>query len=141
LFSISPAFLTLGTILIVGMLYISGTPIVDLIELKTYDLLLLSRGRVRPFPAVVLAVIDEQSLATEGRWPWPRSKLAALVDMLSRDGARVIGFDMAFLEPDENAQNDLALANAIKQSSAAVVLGYFFWATGLSPATKMANCS
>ena len=72
-------------------------------------------------------MIDEKSLATEGRWPWPRSKLAALVDMLSRDGARVIGFDMAFLEPDENSQNDLALANAIKHSSAAVVLGYFFF--------------
>jgi hypothetical protein len=34
---------------------------------------------------------------------------------------------MAFLEPDENSQNDLALANAMKQSSAAVVLGYFFF--------------
>src|SRR5215510_6648462 len=124
--SISPAFLTLGTILIVVMLYVSGTPILDLLELKTYDLRLRSRGQVRPFPAFVLAVIDEKSLATEGRWPWPRSKLAALVDILSRDGARVIGFDMAFLEPDENSQNDLALANAIKHSSAAVVLGYFF---------------
>ena len=127
LFSISPASLTLGTILVVVMLYVSGTPILDLIELKTYDLRLRSRGRMRPFPAVVLAVIDEKSLATEGRWPWPRSKLAALVDMLSRDGARVIGFDMAFLEPDENSQNDLALANAMQQSSAAVVLGYFFF--------------
>jgi len=104
-------------------------------------------------------VIDEKSLEAEGRWPWPRSKLAALVDLLSHDGARVIGFDIGFLEPDENSQlaflnqfsrrvdalaikhrqladfiqeskkhadNDLALANAIKNSSAAVVLGYFF---------------
>ena len=80
-------------------------------------------------------------------------------DILSQDGARVIGFDIGFLEPDENSQlalinqlsqqvetlaiqhpqltdflnerkqhadNDLALANAIKNSSAAVVLGYFF---------------
>src|SRR4029450_3666754 len=127
LFSISSASLTLGTILVVVMLYVSGTPLFDLLELKTYALRLRSRGQVRPFPAVVLAVIDEKSLATEGRWPWPRSKLAALVDMLSRDGARVIGFDMAFLEPDENSQNDLALAHAIQQSSAAVVLGYFFF--------------
>ena len=29
---------------------------------------------------------------------------AALVDTLSRDGARVIGFDIAFSEPDENSQ-------------------------------------
>jgi adenylate cyclase len=107
----------------------------------------------------VLALVDEKSLDTEGRWPWPRSKIAALVDLLSQDGARVIGFDIGFLEPDENSQlafinqfsqqvetlgihhpqlanfiheskqhadNDLALVTAIKNSSAAVVLGYFF---------------
>jgi CHASE2 domain-containing sensor protein len=104
-------------------------------------------------------LIDEKSLNAEGRWPWPRSKLAALVDILSRDGARVIGFDIVFSEPDENSQltlihqfsqkvdalaikdpqladfihesrhnadNDLALTNAIKNASATVVLGYFF---------------
>jgi adenylate cyclase len=159
LVSISPASLTLCTILVVAILFVCGIPILDLIELKTYDLRFLSRGSVQPSRAVVMAVIDEKSLETEGRWPWPRSKLATLVDILSHDGARVIGFDIGFLEPDENSQlafiqqfsqrvealaikhpqlvdlihesqvqadNDLALANAIKRSSAAVVLGYFF---------------
>ena len=126
LFSIHPTFLTLGTILVVVILFLSGTPILDLVELKTYDLRLFSRGHLPPSPAVVLALVDEKSLDTEGRWPWPRSKFADLVDVLSHDGARVIGFDVGFLEPDENPQNDLAFANAIKHSSAAVVLGYFF---------------
>ena len=85
-------------------LFLSGVPILDLIELKTYDLRLVSRGQLRPSAAVVLAVIDEKSLDAEGRWPWPRSKIAALVDNLSRAGARVIGFDIAFAEPDENSQ-------------------------------------
>jgi adenylate cyclase len=158
-FSINPVSLTLGTILVVVMLFSFGTPILDLIELKTYDLRFLARGPLPPSPAVVMATVDEKSLNAEGRWPWPRSKLAALVDILSHDGARVIGFDIGFLEPDENSQlafldqfsrkidtlaikhrqladfiqenkkhadNDLALANAIKNSSAAVVLGYFF---------------
>src|SRR5918996_2525068 len=127
LFSIHPAFLTLGTILVVVILFLSGTPILDLVELKTYNLRFLSRGPLQPSPAVVMALVDEKSLDTEGRWPWPRSKFAALVDVLSHDGARVIGFDIGFLEPDENSQNDLALANAIKHSSAAVALGYFFY--------------
>jgi adenylate cyclase len=159
LFSISPASLTLFSLLLVTMLFFFGPPIFELIEFKTYDLRFFSRGHVRSSPAVVLALIDEKSLATEGRWPWPRSKFATLVDLLSRDGARVIGFDIGFLEPDENSQlafinqfsqqveslgiqhphladflnerkqhadNDLALASAIKNSSAAVVLGYFF---------------
>ncbi|MEW6296504.1 MAG: CHASE2 domain-containing protein [Thermodesulfobacteriota bacterium] len=160
LFPINPVSLTLGTVIVVVLCYVSSIPILDLIELKTYDLRFLSRGPLPPSPAVVMALIDEKSIDTEGRWPWPRSKLAALVDILSRDGAKVIGFDVGFLEPDENAQlefidqftrkidalaikhprladfirqskkradSDLALANAIKDSSAAVVLGYFFY--------------
>src|SRR4030095_8945601 len=114
LFSIHPTFLTLSTILVVIILFLSGVSILDLIELKTYDLRILSRGSLRPSPEVVLATIDEKSIETEGRWPWPRSKFAALVDLLSRDGARVIGFDIGFLDPDENTQNDQALANTIK---------------------------
>jgi adenylate cyclase len=126
LFFIHPTLLTLGAILIVAILFLSGTPALDLIELKTYDLRFLSRGPLQPSPAIVLALIDEKSIDTEGRWPWPRSKLAALVDVLSHDRARVIGFDVGFLEPDENPQNDQVLANAIKHSFASVVLGYFF---------------
>src|SRR5215510_9026765 len=159
LFSIHPPFLTLGTILLVVILFLSGIPILDLIELKTYDLRFRSRGPLPPTPVVVMATIDEKSLDSEGRWPWPRSKLATLVDILSHDGAKVIAFDIGFLEPDENSQlafinqfsqkldaldgkhpqladfiqeskkhadNDLTLANAIKNSSAPVILGYFF---------------
>ncbi|MGE0822696.1 MAG: CHASE2 domain-containing protein [Candidatus Binatia bacterium] len=159
-FSINPVSLTLVTILAVVFLFFSRIPILDVIELKTYDLRFLWRGQLQPSPAIVLALIDEKSLDTEGRWPWPRSKLATLVDILSRDGAKVIGFDIGFPEPDENSQlgllqqlrreveslaienpqltdfidertrvadNDRTFANAIKNASATVVLGYFFY--------------
>ena len=158
-FSINSISLTFCAIFLCVFLYLIGIPIMDFIELKTYDLRFLSRGQLKPSPAVSLAMIDEKSLDTEGRWPWPRSKIATLVDILSRDGAKVIGFDIGFLEPDENSQlgfinhfgqkvadldvdnrqladfinesrrnadNDLALATAMKNSSATIVLGYFF---------------
>ncbi len=104
LFSINPAIITFAVIGIVCALFVTGSPIFELIELKTYDLRFRSRGYLKPTPAVVLALIDEKSLDTEGRWPWPRSKIARLVDILSRDGAKVIGFDIGFLEPDENSR-------------------------------------
>jgi CHASE2 domain-containing sensor protein len=75
LFSVNPPSLTLGTICLVVTLFFAGPPILDLIELKTYDLRFLSRGYIQPSSAVVMALIDEKSLATEGRWPWPRSKI------------------------------------------------------------------
>src|SRR5262249_17675159 len=102
--SVNPASLTLGTICLVVALFFAGPPILHLVELKPYDLPFLSRGYIQPSSAVVMALIDEKSLATEGRWPWPRSKIATLIDVLSRDKARVIGLDMAFTEPDENSQ-------------------------------------
>lgn len=155
----NPASLTLGTICVVVALYAIGTPILDAIELNWLDLRFRTRGPIAPNQNVVLAVIDEKSLEVEGRWPWPRSKIAALVDALSRDGARTIGFDITFAEPDENsrldlvdklehkvdtlrvkvpelaailhesridADNDRVLAEALRRSAAATVLGYFF---------------
>ena len=157
--AVGSAPLTVGGILLVLALFTLGVPLLDLMELKAYDLRVRSRGSLPPSPSVALAVIDEKSLDAEGRWPWPRSKIAALVDALARDGARVIGFDIGFSEPDENseltlvreltrmvdrlgiqdrrlatfigerertADNDLALARAIRGSPVPVVLGYFF---------------
>jgi adenylate cyclase len=103
-FPIAPAALTVAVILVVLLLFVSGTYILDVIELKTYDMRLRARGPRSPSSAVVIAAIDEKSLDAEGRWPWPRSKIAALIDALARDGARVIAFDIAFSEPDENSQ-------------------------------------
>jgi adenylate cyclase len=44
--------------------------------------------------------IDEASLREYGQWPWPRNRVAALVDRLSDIGASAIAFDVLFAEPD-----------------------------------------
>jgi len=100
--SINPISITIGLTILVLILFLFGVPILDLVELKTYDLRLLSRGVRKPSPQVVLAVIDEKSLNTEGKWIWPRAKIARLIDLLSQDRAKVIGFDIGFFESDEN---------------------------------------
>jgi adenylate cyclase len=136
--------------------YSVGVPFLDLIELKTIDARFKSREKIEPRSDVVLAVIDEKSIAREGKWMWPRSKMADLVTKLSNAGAKVIAFDIGFLEPDDKrivkiinniqgslhnlnpedkklienikaqSDNDKLLADSIKNSSAKIVLGYFF---------------
>ena len=168
--TINPFSITLVSILLVIALFFTGVPILEFIELKAYDLRFLSRKLRKPTYPISLAVIDEKSLDVEGRWPWPRSKFAKLIDNLSADGAKVIGFDIGFLEPDENsslqvineiesklksagssnadlsqylhdikkdADNDLALADSIKKSSATVVLGYFFHTSQLASSYRI----
>jgi len=101
--SFNPVSITAALIVLVIILYIIRITIFELIELKTFDIRFKWRGVKSPSPAIVSAVIDEKSLDKEGRWPWSRSKMAKLVNKLSDDGAKVIGFDFFFTEPDENS--------------------------------------
>ena len=49
------------------------------LELQAYDARLLSTMPEKIDPRVVIIDIDEKSIAAEGRWPWGRDKLSALV--------------------------------------------------------------
>lgn len=44
--------------------------------------------------------MDEKSVKELGRWPWPRTMVADLVDILKSYGAKAVGFDIVFAEPD-----------------------------------------
>ena len=53
---------------------------------------------------IVIADIDEKSLAEFGRWPWRRDLLAKLVnELFERQKIAVLGFDVVFAEPDESS--------------------------------------
>ena len=62
----------------------------------------------QPPQPVRIVDIDEASLAELGQWPWPRQKLATLVDELSRLGAAAIVFDIVFPEADRLSPRKLA---------------------------------
>jgi adenylate cyclase len=54
--------------------------------------------------SVAIVDIDELSLTAEGRWPWPRDKLARLVEKIFDDyGASIVGFDIVFAEADDSS--------------------------------------
>jgi len=111
--------ITLGVI----VLFWAEVPLLDQLELKTYDMRLRALEKSAP-RHVTIAAIDEQSLAKLGRWPWSRATFAALVYRLDRLGARVIAFDVFFSER-ESAKADAQFARAIA-ASRKVVLGTVF---------------
>lgn len=110
---LNPFTITLLSIVLGSFALISGIPFLDIMELKTIDFRFAARGKISPGSEVVLAVIDEKSLEKEGKWVWPRSKLADLVTKLSKAGARVVAFDIGFLEPDD--KRIVQTINSIKQ--------------------------
>ncbi|MBK8016451.1 MAG: adenylate/guanylate cyclase domain-containing protein [Betaproteobacteria bacterium] len=79
-------------------------PIVTTLESITYDTRLRLTMPSTQDSRIVIVDIDEKSLAEEGRWPWRRDRVAALVDKLfDRYAVAVIGFDVVFPEKDESS--------------------------------------
>jgi len=71
----------------------------DFLHYRFYDLLLsANRGKSSSVPVIV--DIDEKSLKQYGQWPWPRYRIATLLDKLRNLGALSIGLDMLFAEED-----------------------------------------
>ena len=69
------------------------------LETETLDLRFRLRP-ARPYPApIVIAEIDNASIAEIGRWPWSRKILAQLLDRLHGAGAKVICLDLLLTEP------------------------------------------
>jgi len=83
-----------------GLRLAALTPL-EILDFKTLDFRHLIRGGLPPHPGITIVGIDEASLTALGRWPWPRARLAALVDALAAGGASVIGFDVVFDQRDE----------------------------------------
>jgi len=61
---------------------------------------------VAALPAVIVD-IDDESLQQFGRWPWPRTRLARLIDATHRLGALAVGLDIIMPEADSQSPQRL----------------------------------
>lgn len=69
---------------------------------KVRQLLAVERDESR----ILVVDIDEASLASDGPWPWPRSRIADLVErLLDTYGAKVVGMDVIFPSAAEDGQS------------------------------------
>ncbi len=84
-------------------------PFIDRLDHILYDLRVKLHAPGGVDPRVVIVDIDEKSLQEkesggEGRWPWPRDRLALLMDRLFDDyNVALTGFDVVFSERDESS--------------------------------------
>jgi len=100
---ISPFKITLFVILLSLLLFFLDFRFLRFMELKTLDLRMVSRGTMATGGETVIAVVDDESIREIGRWPWPRTTIAKLVDSLKANGVKAVGFDIVFSEPDHNS--------------------------------------
>lgn len=112
---------------------LSTTPLARAFENQTYDARLAWSA---PLPdqksSIAMVEINDSSLqaleGTFGRWPWPRVVHSGVIDFLARGGARVIVYDVLFLERDtrgdfavgsgrmSGSQSDAALVESVRRA-------------------------
>jgi adenylate cyclase len=126
-----------------------GCGTIEVAELRALDYRMRLRGRGEPAADVAIVAVDDRSIATHGRWPWPRALQAKLIERIAAAGAAVIGVDIVQSEaelacrlPAEaeesldpscrealrqaiDAGGETRLAEAIR-ASGITVLGYYF---------------
>ncbi|HEY5998025.1 MAG TPA: CHASE2 domain-containing protein [bacterium] len=73
------------------------------IEGRVYDLYLRAASHRPPGRVPAIVDIDEESLARYGQWPWPRYRIAQLLDRVRELGADAVALDMVFAEPDRTS--------------------------------------
>lgn len=89
-------------LLAVGLRVADPSPIEHL-RLAVFD----EYQRLKPRPwvdaNVAIVDVDDASLERLGQWPWPRTRIAALIDRLGALGAAAVVFDVVFAEPDRTS--------------------------------------
>lgn len=91
----------LGTLVTLVVVLLDATGRLERLERILYDTRAQYFQHFTPAPndRLVHLDIDDAALETIGRWPWPRSTLADIVDELRLAGADALAMDIIFTEP------------------------------------------
>ncbi len=95
-----------GLVIVCVFLFFGQGQFLQGLERTAYDFGVRSSSRVVGDKVAVIA-IDDQSIENIGRWPWPRSIQAQMIDKLRQGGAKVIGNTVFLLEPQENPGEEI----------------------------------
>ena len=89
----------------------------EALEYQLYDRNIRASASEEAPPNIVIVAVDQPSLATLGSWPWPRAFHAEVLRGIYRNGAKVIGVDIGFFEPDRrDPDNDFQLVEATREA-------------------------
>ena len=119
--------LGVGLTALVALLFFLRLGSFEIVHSKLYDLSLHARGFPSAPQEVVIVAVDDASVASLGRWPWPRGRMAELIGLLSRAGAKAIAVDAVFLPAEEEraSGNDRILGEAV-QKAGNILLPFYF---------------
>jgi CHASE2 domain-containing sensor protein len=102
-------------LILLAVLTVLGAPWTERLQAAWFDAHQALYPREVTLLPVTIVEIDQKSLLALGQWPWPRTRLAQLVDSISAVGPAAIGLDILMPEVDalspEQVLGPLAIAD------------------------------
>lgn len=130
--------IALGTAAFTGALYWWSPSFLETLDLRGRDVAFELRPPSAPSPKVAIIAVDEKSVRDLGRWPWPRTLQAQLLQRAKAAGAKVVALDIVYVHPQDPI-SDKALRAAATSAETSIALGYFFRGDRRRTATPQAR--
>lgn len=89
--------------LIVGFCSLEPTRAIARLDHAVLDALVKYSATGKPATRTVVVDIDDVSLSALGQWPWPRYRVASLIQKIAAQKPAAIGLDVLFSEPDRSS--------------------------------------
>lgn len=89
--------------LLAGLSGFLSTPPLARLDHFVLDTLLRHSTSGKPATRTVVIDIDDVSLSALGQWPWPRYRMASLIQKIAAQKPAAIGLDVLFAEPDRSS--------------------------------------
>jgi CHASE2 domain-containing sensor protein len=103
-------------------LYSQKPFVLEKLELAIQDCLFRLRGPLQGDARITLVAIDKKSIQDAGKWPWPRARLAELIQRISSASPALIVLDLLFAEESpEEVGGDRLLAEAMERAGTTVI--------------------
>ncbi len=85
------------------LLHILQPGFIRYLNLQLTDQFSRAEGGLQPSTAPVVVTIDDASLKQFGQWPWPRYRIAQLLETIEHHHPKSAGLDILFAEPDRTS--------------------------------------
>lgn len=101
-------------------------PLLETLNVVLRDAVMRAHASASQETRIAVVDIDETSIAQLGPWPWPRERLADLIELLlARHGVRAVGLDMVLPEAAD-APGDARLAALAEHGPLALAVAFDF---------------
>ncbi len=97
----------LGAALALALLFLQPS-LIEVARNLVFDQFQRLSPREQTQTPVRIVEIDDAALAKYGQWPWPRHRLATVIDHLNEAGAAAIVFDIILAEEDRTSPSNIA---------------------------------